>query len=203
MRGRRPKPTRLKMLTGNPGKRPLNARRAAARGQRFRNARRNLDRLRAAEWDRLVGELAALRMLTNLDRAALAAYCGAYALWAEATEAIQKYGAMVKSPTGLPDPVALSRHRQPAGRDHDADRVRVRLHAGEPEPDFDASSQTSRIYSPLNAVDLATSGSGGVLAAIISGLAARRQSIRGCLLGRLLACEGGRLACRGSDRSAI
>jgi hypothetical protein len=24
MRGRRPKPTRLKMLTGNPGKRPLN-----------------------------------------------------------------------------------------------------------------------------------------------------------------------------------
>ena len=41
-------------------------------------------------------------MLTNLDRAALAAYCGAYALWAEATEAIQKYGAMVKSPTGYP-----------------------------------------------------------------------------------------------------
>ena len=24
MRGRRPKPTRLKLLTGNPGKRPLN-----------------------------------------------------------------------------------------------------------------------------------------------------------------------------------
>jgi P27 family predicted phage terminase small subunit len=41
-------------------------------------------------------------MLTNLDRAALAAYCGAYALWAESTEAIQKYGAMVKSPTGYP-----------------------------------------------------------------------------------------------------
>jgi phage terminase small subunit len=28
--------------------------------------------------NRLVGELAALRLLTNLDRAALAAYCGAY-----------------------------------------------------------------------------------------------------------------------------
>jgi P27 family predicted phage terminase small subunit len=35
-------------------------------------------------------------------RAALAAYCGAYALWAEATAAIQKYGAMVKSPSGYP-----------------------------------------------------------------------------------------------------
>ena len=41
-------------------------------------------------------------MLTNLDRAALAAYCGTYALWAEATEAIQKYGAMIKSPQGFP-----------------------------------------------------------------------------------------------------
>jgi P27 family predicted phage terminase small subunit len=40
--------------------------------------------------------------LTPLDRAALAAYCGAYALWAEATEAIQKYGTMVKSPSGYP-----------------------------------------------------------------------------------------------------
>lgn len=32
----------------------------------------------------------------------LAAYCGAYGLWSEATEAIQKYGTMVKSPTGYP-----------------------------------------------------------------------------------------------------
>ena len=55
-----------------------------------------------SEWDRLVGELAALRILTHLDRAALAAYCGAYALWAEATAQIQKYGAMIKSPTGFP-----------------------------------------------------------------------------------------------------
>ena len=38
----------------------------------------------------------------RLDRAALAAYCGAYALWAEATEAIQKFGTMIKSPSGSP-----------------------------------------------------------------------------------------------------
>jgi P27 family predicted phage terminase small subunit len=47
-------------------------------------------------------QLAALRILTQLDRAALAAYWGAYAMWAEATEAIQKFGTMVKSPTGYP-----------------------------------------------------------------------------------------------------
>ena len=54
------------------------------------------------EWDRLASELGKLKLLTALDRAALAAYCGAYALWAEATEAIQKYGTMVKSPSGFP-----------------------------------------------------------------------------------------------------
>jgi P27 family predicted phage terminase small subunit len=41
-------------------------------------------------------------MITALDRSALATYCNAYGLWAEATEAIQKYGTMVKSPTGYP-----------------------------------------------------------------------------------------------------
>jgi P27 family predicted phage terminase small subunit len=54
------------------------------------------------EWNRLVGELAKLNLLTSFDRAALAAYCGSYALWAEATEAIQKFGVMIKSPTGYP-----------------------------------------------------------------------------------------------------
>jgi P27 family predicted phage terminase small subunit len=54
------------------------------------------------EWVRLAGELSPLNMVTKLDRAALATYCGAYAPWAEATEAIQKFGAMVKSPTGYP-----------------------------------------------------------------------------------------------------
>ena len=101
MRGRRPKPTRLKVLTGNPGKRPLNAnepRPEAATPE----CPVELGPVARREWDRMVGELAPLRILTHLDRAALAAYCGAYALWAEATEAIQKYGSMVKSPSGYP-----------------------------------------------------------------------------------------------------
>jgi P27 family predicted phage terminase small subunit len=51
---------------------------------------------------RLAGELDKFRMLTNLDRAALAAYCEAYALWSEAITALRKYGTMVKSPSGYP-----------------------------------------------------------------------------------------------------
>jgi P27 family predicted phage terminase small subunit len=46
--------------------------------------------------------LSKLNLITNLDRGALATYCGAYGMWAEAMEQIQKYGTMIKSPTGFP-----------------------------------------------------------------------------------------------------
>ena len=101
MRGRRPKPTRVKILTGNPGKRPLNQNEPRPEPL-APDCPLELGPSARREWHRLVGELASLRILTKLDRAALAAYCGAYGLWAEATEAIQKYGVMVKSPTGFP-----------------------------------------------------------------------------------------------------
>ena len=101
MRGRKPKPTRLKVLTGNPGKRPLNHDEPRPEPA-IPECPPELGPSAQREWNRLVGELASLKVLTNLDRAALAAYCGAYALWAEATEAIQKFGAMVKSPSGFP-----------------------------------------------------------------------------------------------------
>jgi P27 family predicted phage terminase small subunit len=101
MRGRRPKPTRMKVLTGNPGKRPLNESEPNPKVA-VPECPTQLGPLARLEWDRLVGELSTLKLLTNLDRAALAAYCGAYALWAEAMEAIQKYGTMVKSPSGYP-----------------------------------------------------------------------------------------------------
>ena len=101
MRGRKPKPTRIKLLTGNPGKHPLNEGEPRAEPA-VPDCPPELNAAAQREWQRLVSELAKLRVLTNLDRAALAAYCGAYALWAEATEAIGKYGVMIKSPTGFP-----------------------------------------------------------------------------------------------------
>ena len=76
MRGRRPTPTRLKMLTGNPGKRRLNEDEPRP-NPNIPECPPELGPVARTEWDRLVDELAVLRMLTNLDRAALAAYCGA------------------------------------------------------------------------------------------------------------------------------
>lgn len=101
MRGRRPKPTRLKVLTGNPGKRPLNDHEPKPQVARP-ECPPELGPVARAEWERLAGELTSLRLLTNLDRAALATYCAAYAFWADAIGNIQKYGTMVKSPSGYP-----------------------------------------------------------------------------------------------------
>jgi len=101
MRGRRPVPTRIKVLTGNPGKRPLNGREPRPEPI-IPDCPAQLGPVAREEWQRLTTELANLRIVTALDRSALAAYCSAYGLWAEATEAIQKYGSMVKSPSGYP-----------------------------------------------------------------------------------------------------
>jgi len=101
MRGRKPTPTRLKVLTGNPGKRALNEHELDPEPA-IPDCPAELGAVAKQEWARLAGELGKLRILTNLDRAALAAYCGAYALWIEAIEQIEKYGSMVKSPSGYP-----------------------------------------------------------------------------------------------------
>lgn len=91
----------MKVLTGNPGKRPMNKYEPKPEPI-IPECPTELGPVARREWNRLASELVKLKLLTALDRAALAAYCGAYALWAEATEAIQKYGTMVKSPSGYP-----------------------------------------------------------------------------------------------------
>ena len=101
MRGRKPTPTHLKAITGNHGKRALNADEPIP-APSIPECPQELGAVARAEWDRLAGELSKLRLLTSLDRAALATYCGAYELWAEAIAAIQTYGSMIKSPQGFP-----------------------------------------------------------------------------------------------------
>jgi P27 family predicted phage terminase small subunit len=91
----------MKVLTGNPGKRPMNMHEPNP-GPAIPDCPAELGPVARREWSRLAAELGKLKLLTTLDRAALGVYCGAYALWAEATEAIQKFGTMVKSPSGYP-----------------------------------------------------------------------------------------------------
>lgn len=103
MPGRKPKPTALKILAGNPGKRPLNRNEPHPTGTP--TCPKHLDKAAKIEWRRISRELTSLGLLTNVDRTALAAYCAAYSRWANAEEQLQKFGHVIKSPkSGLPIP---------------------------------------------------------------------------------------------------
>jgi len=97
MRGRKPKPTLLKTLEGNPGKRPLNDREPVP-PEGIPDCPDFLTNEARAEWFRIAKVLKEMQLLTLADRAALAAYCTAYGRWVEAEKQVQKYGTIVKSP---------------------------------------------------------------------------------------------------------
>ena len=85
--GRKPKPTMLKLMTGNPGKRAIpKAEPQVAAG--LPSAPTFLSDEAQAEWRRVSQELFDARLLSDIDRAALAAYCQAYGRWAQAEKAI-------------------------------------------------------------------------------------------------------------------
>jgi P27 family predicted phage terminase small subunit len=97
VRGRKPKPTVLKIREGNPGKRALNDREPTP-ADGVPDRPEMLIGEAAAEWDRVSQVLAEMGLLTRADRSALAAYCTAYARWLQAEEQVAKFGTIVKSP---------------------------------------------------------------------------------------------------------
>src|SRR5262245_3685380 len=101
--GRRPKPTHLKLLTGNPGRRPLNKGEAKP-PPGIPSCPGHLNPVAKREWRRVSRLLAECGLFTEIDRAALAAYCQCYARWVEAERAIGEVGTLVKAPSGYPIP---------------------------------------------------------------------------------------------------
>jgi P27 family predicted phage terminase small subunit len=99
MRGRKPKPTHLKLLDGNPGKRTINSSEPQPK-LRPPTCPSHLCPPAKAEWKRLATQLTALRVLTELDRAALAAYCQAYGRWVEAEKKLHETPMLLKLPSG-------------------------------------------------------------------------------------------------------
>lgn len=91
MKGRKPKPTHLKLVTGNPGKRALPKREAKIL-RALPSPPPHLSDEAKVEWGRVSEELYKIGLLSGVDRAALAAYCQAYARWAQAERAITEMG---------------------------------------------------------------------------------------------------------------
>lgn len=89
MRGRKPTPTHLKLVTGNPGRRPLNKAEAPVKIALPSPPPHLADEAKV-EWGRVSEELFTAGLLSIIDRAALAAYCQAYARWVLAEQAISR-----------------------------------------------------------------------------------------------------------------
>jgi P27 family predicted phage terminase small subunit len=98
MRGRKPTPAHLKLLQGNPGKRGGSPSEPSQR--HAPTCPSHLCPPAKAEWKRLATQLTVLRILTELDRAALAAYCQAYGRWVEAERKLQETPMLLKLPSG-------------------------------------------------------------------------------------------------------
>ena len=98
-RGRKPKPTALKELEGNPGKRQLNMNEPKPIAK-APTCPKWLEDEAKKEWKRLAKKMEQLGVLTEVDMAAFAGYCQAYARWKAAEEFISKHGTIVKTPSG-------------------------------------------------------------------------------------------------------
>ena len=86
---RRSKPTKLKLLEGNPGRRPINENEPEPASDNIRQPQ-GLDRFGKQAWNQLVPDLDQLGLLTNVDVFVLAAFCDAYSQWRHASKALRK-----------------------------------------------------------------------------------------------------------------
>ena len=98
-RGREPTPTAIKELEGNPGKRALNDKEPKPL-KKAPACPKWLEDEAKKEWRRLAKQMEAIGILTEVDMAAFAGYCQAYARWKEAEEFITQHGSIVKTPSG-------------------------------------------------------------------------------------------------------
>jgi P27 family predicted phage terminase small subunit len=100
MRGRKPKPTALKLVQGNPGRRPLNASEPMPEPS-LPPCPTHLSPAARREYGRLGRQLVNQGVMTALDRNALALYCEAWARHVDAEEHIATYGAVIMGAKGL------------------------------------------------------------------------------------------------------
>lgn len=98
LRGPAPQPTALKVIRGNPGKRPLNAREPKPQAIRPTMPPEVRDNKRAArEWRRLCPILERMKILTEADGIALAGLCIAVAEESECQSKIDGSGLLIET----------------------------------------------------------------------------------------------------------
>jgi P27 family predicted phage terminase small subunit len=102
MKGRKPQPSALRVLRGNPGRRPLPPDEPTPEPTVNAAPPEWLDEEAKAEWHRLAPMLERLGVLTESDTGALTAYCEAWATWKGATQKIRQFGMVIKGRNEIP-----------------------------------------------------------------------------------------------------
>jgi P27 family predicted phage terminase small subunit len=99
MQGRKPKPTSLKLLAGNPGKRAINHAEPKPRVI-LPKPPEHLSDEEKIKWKLIVRELYPLGLVTTIDRDALAMYCVIYVRWIKAEKMVRDKGEIIKTAAG-------------------------------------------------------------------------------------------------------
>jgi P27 family predicted phage terminase small subunit len=90
-RGPRPQPTKLKILRGNPGNRPINKREPQPPADGVLMPV-HLGKVAARKWQELLPLLQAVKIMTKADVEALARYCDTYEWWLATRAKLKKEG---------------------------------------------------------------------------------------------------------------
>lgn len=90
MRGRPPKPTALRLVEGNPGKRPINKAEPKP-GRQLPRCPKWLPKAAKAVWRDLAPRLHRIGVLTEVDGRTLAVFCVTYTRWRAAEEYLAKH----------------------------------------------------------------------------------------------------------------
>lgn len=103
MRGRKPKPNAIKLLQGNPGKRPIPTDQPEPAvtvppcPPQFSD-----DPVTKNEWDRITKLLYDIKMISELDLAVIAAYCDNFSIWVKTSDEIKISGLVIAGQGGVP-----------------------------------------------------------------------------------------------------
>lgn len=97
MRGRKPKPTALKKLAGNPGKRKLNDAEPDFTEITDVEPPEWLPDLAVEMWQTVMPELLAAKVLTVPDLHNVEAFCTAYSMWRDAEDHVKQFGVVIET----------------------------------------------------------------------------------------------------------
>lgn len=101
MKGRKPHPTAIKKLKGNPGHRPLNELEPKP-NLNIPESPDGLDKTGKQEWKRITKHLYDLNMIADMDLAVVFGYCHSFEQLIDSAMKLKKTGLLIKAPSGYP-----------------------------------------------------------------------------------------------------